>query len=231
MHPPAVGESAEQDAAAVLTEDERESLTVALYESKIGVYGYLGRPECEQFTEPLVPAVERILSDRLATARADAEAGWSRLATRIGFGDGVTEPQATPDEATDAIEQAFSDARDHAECPRLCERCGEWLADTVCTHCGGGGCGPGTASGAYDECEWCAGVGKVHPGCADLSYADLSTRRADAEARAERAESALRAVVALADEWGKCGCAPGDCDYYECSILLRAALAARDGAQ
>jgi hypothetical protein len=29
------------------------------------------------------------------------------------------------------------------------------------------------ASGAYRECEYCAGVGWVHDGCAEMSYADL----------------------------------------------------------
>lgn len=42
-----------------------------------------------------------------------------------------------------------------------------------CDHCHGSGCGPGTATGAYEECEWCAGAGKVHVGCAYRSYADL----------------------------------------------------------
>lgn len=57
---------------AALTEDEREALVVALYESKIGEYGYLGRPECEQFVAPLIPAVERILAARATAPGTEA---------------------------------------------------------------------------------------------------------------------------------------------------------------
>lgn len=52
------------DPADGLSEVERESLVEALYSSRIGEYGYFGRPECEQFVEPIVPAVERILAAR-----------------------------------------------------------------------------------------------------------------------------------------------------------------------
>ena len=45
------------------------------------------------------------------------------------------------------------------KCPTYCGDCGESLADMPCDHCGGSGCGPGTASGAYEECGWCAGAG------------------------------------------------------------------------
>ena len=39
-------------------------------------------------------------------------------------------------------------------------------------HCNGGGCLP-NAEMAYRECGWCAGVGRVHVGCTEESYADL----------------------------------------------------------
>ena len=70
---------------------------------------------------------------------------------------------------------AFAEQRDHWECPRLCELCGEQLASTQCPECHGSGCNAPAceASGAYAECEHCAGVGWVHEGCAEASYADL----------------------------------------------------------
>lgn len=71
LFPPVTGDT--------LTDTERESLVVALYESKIGEYGYLGRPECEQFAAPLIPAVERILADR-RTGEADLRARIETLA-------------------------------------------------------------------------------------------------------------------------------------------------------
>jgi hypothetical protein len=111
--------------------------------------------------------VERLRGEHLAFTRA------------LGFGDGVTEPAATLAQMVDPIEQAFSEASEYLEGPRICEPCGEWLATQVCEHCHGSGCGPGTALGAYEECEWCAGVGKVHPGCVERSYADLVAERDD----------------------------------------------------
>ena len=93
---------------------------------------------------------------------------------RLGFGNGITEPAASLAEMVDPIEDAFSAQRDHDECPVVCELCGEKLAATTCEHCNGSGCGPGTALGAYDECEWCAGAGRIHEGCAERSYANLA---------------------------------------------------------
>ena len=98
--------------------------------------------------------------------------------TPLGFGDGVTEPAARLSELVDTVHDALCDARDHLECPLYCGSCGERLAGQTCEHCHGSGCGPGTATGAYEECEWCAGIGKVHTGCADTSYGDLAAERA-----------------------------------------------------
>jgi hypothetical protein len=121
--------------------------------------------------------VERLRGEHLAFTRA------------LGFGDGVTEPAATLAQMVDPIEQAFSEASEYHEGPRICEPCGEWLATETCEHCHGSGCGPGTASGAYSECEWCAGVGKIHPGCVEQSYADLVAERDEARAAVGRVEA------------------------------------------
>ena len=122
---------------------------------------------------------------------------------RLGFGDNRTEPAATLAEMIDPIEQAFSEASEWRESPRICESCGEWLATQVCESCCGSGCGPGTASGAYEECEWCAGVGKVHPGCAEKSYADLVTEAAEWKRALDVERAKVAAGLTLADEWGE----------------------------
>lgn len=125
------------------------------------------------------------------------------LLGRIGFGDGVTEPMADNDTVVEFIEAAVMDQSEHLECPSVCELCGERLADKPCQHCGGCGANVAlsTAALAYAECEWCAGAGKVHEGCRELSYGDLAARLADAEARAEVAEAKIARVEALTDDW------------------------------
>lgn len=109
----------------------------------------------------LVAEVERLRAAHIA------------FTSRLGFGDNINEPAAELSDIVDSIEGAFAESSEHYECPRLCEQCGDRLAETVCSHCHGSGCGPGTASGAYSECEWCAGVGWVHEGCAEKTYAEL----------------------------------------------------------
>lgn len=109
-----------------------------------------------------------------ADERAKVLAEYHRMTSTLGFGDNQTEPAATPTELAEILEPLLGAARDHHECPIICELCGETLADKVCEHCYGSGCGPGTASLAYEECEWCAGAGKVHEGCVEKTYAELA---------------------------------------------------------
>ncbi|KAB7761784.1 hypothetical protein [Mycolicibacterium mucogenicum] len=96
--------------------------------------------------------------------------------SRLGFGDDISEPAASLSDMVDPIEAAFSEQRDHWECPQFCELCGERLASTRCPECHGSGCNAPAceASGAYAECEYCAGVGWVHDGCVENTYADLA---------------------------------------------------------
>lgn len=96
------------------------------------------------------------------------------FAATLGYGDDRTEPAATLRELLDPILDAFSESRDHHECPAVCELCGDHLAATKCPSCYGSGCGPGTGTGAYEECGHCGGVGKIHEGCMEMSYADLA---------------------------------------------------------
>jgi DnaJ-class molecular chaperone len=87
----------------------------------------------------------------------------------------------------------MSDSREHQECPVFCELCGERLAAVTCEACRGSGCLP-NAEMAYLECGTCAGVGKVHNGCAEMTYAQLT-------ARAEAAEQAIQRVRWQCDSW------------------------------
>lgn len=122
-----------------------------------------GRPYYE-VVDRLTAKIEQLIQERLT------------FTDKLGYGDGVTEPAAELAELLDPIKAAFSEQRDHWECPRMCEQCGERLASTVCPECQGSGCNAPAceASGAYAECEYCAGVGWVHDGCAEASYADLA---------------------------------------------------------
>lgn len=105
---------------------------------------------------------------------------WERvhrdLTSRLGFGDGITDPMADNDTIVEFVDRVLMEASEHHECPVICEPCGEKLAATVCEHCHGSGGNNAliAATLAYSECEWCAGVGKVHVGCVERSYADLA---------------------------------------------------------
>lgn len=141
--------------------------------------------------------------------------GWERvhrdLTSRLGFGDGITEPMADNDTIVEFFDQRLMEASEHNECAVTCEPCGERLAFTVCEHCHGCGANVAlsTASGAYSECEWCAGAGKVHAGCAEQSYADLAADRdkfrlwwEQAERRRAEVEQILDRVLGTEEEDG-----------------------------
>lgn len=127
----------------------------------------------------IIERVEPLLD---AAAERDALRTWQeRVALAAGLADEVAgygvHLEADPDTAAEHVAGLLDIADTHVECPIYCGDCGEPLADTPCDHCGGSGCGPGTGSGAYEECGWCAGAGKVHVGCAHLSYAELCAER------------------------------------------------------
>lgn len=113
---------------------------------------------------------------RALVAAARERDEYRRLFADLGFGDNQSSPRATPTELAEYVDRAFSAERDHMECPVVCELCGETLADTDCPECQGSGCKP-NAELAYSECGRCAGVGKIHEGCVESSYADLARER------------------------------------------------------
>lgn len=173
-----------------------------------------------------VQRAERAEAD-LAAARAELaelrrEA--DKFAGRLGFGDNVSEPAATLEQMVEPIEWAFSEARDHGECPVLCELCGETLAGTDCEYCHGAGCLPNPS--AYDECQWCAGAGRIHEGCVEKSYDDLTAELA-AQGRVIAATQAAVQLVAE-DVRYVFGDRVGDYVEESCRQHLRAALADAD---
>ena len=129
------------------------------------------------------------LSDDLAALITEVEQlreSVRKFSDDLLFGDGITEPAATLNDMVDPIRDAFEAQHDHIECPIICELCGEKLADKTCEHCHGSGADnqAASAAGAWVECEWCGGTGKIHEGCVEKSYADLATEN-----------SALRAQI------------------------------------
>ena len=118
---------------------------------------------------PYLVAQVKLLREENERARYNAY----RFADALDFGDGVTEPCATLAELVEPCQQAFSDAREHQECPVACPLCGETLAHTTCSSCHGSGCLP-NAELAYLECPECAGIGKVHVGCTGMTYQELA---------------------------------------------------------
>ena len=151
-----------------------------------------GRREAFELLASAVNALPALLD---AAAERDALRTWQeRVALAAGLADEVAgygvHLEADPDTAAEHVAGLLDIADTHVECPIYCGDCGEPLADTPCDHCGGSGCGPGTGSGAYEECGWCAGAGKVHVGCAHLSYAELCAER-----------DALAAKLGAVREW------------------------------
>ena len=152
--------------------------------------------EAGEYDAELIAAAVNALPALLdAAAERDALRTWQeRVALAAGLADEVAgygvHLEADPDTAAEHVAGLLDIADTHVECPIYCGDCGEPLADTPCDHCGGSGCGPGTGSGAYEECGWCAGAGKVHVGCAHLSYAELCAER-----------DALAAKLGAVREW------------------------------
>jgi len=129
-------------------------------------------------------------TDRLAEADREYRER-VEFTSRLGFGDDKAERAAHLPEIIDNVEEAFAAASAHDDCPVECPGCGERLADKPCEWCHGSGCGPGTASGAYEECSNCGGDRLVHEGCAERSYADLVAERNEALAEVARLQERL----------------------------------------
>ncbi|GAA1812610.1 hypothetical protein [Nesterenkonia flava] len=146
---------------------------------------------------------ESISEQAIREVQEEAKAELTReLSERLGFGDGRTEPAADVDDIVRIWGEIEEEAREHRECPRHCELCGERLATELCEHCHGSGVDAAAceASGAYAECEWCAGAQYVHPGCAEKSYDDLAEELTETrQALATQQIDYLNGIIHLLD--------------------------------
>jgi hypothetical protein len=99
-----------------------------------------------------------------AGGREVTRADYLALTGALEYGDdGFQSPAAHPRDLIDPLTEAMSAAREHdVACPEWCDECDQWERPRSCEPCHGSGCGPGTASGAYEECEHCAGDGRDH---------------------------------------------------------------------
>lgn len=139
--------------------------------------------------------VEQHTNGRIAELRE-----WQiKVATALGMCEevmGVGYSVANAKDASERAESLTTLELEHIECPVWCYECERMERWQSCTHCNGSGCGPGTASGAYEECEWCAGDGRDHE-------PDLTARAENAEATIVRVITALEAAEkSVPDDWG-----------------------------
>lgn len=139
--------------------------------------------------------VEQHTNGRIAELRE-----WQiKVATALGMCEevmGVGYSVANAKDASERAESLTTLELEHIECPVWCYECERMERWQSCTHCNGSGCGPGTASGAYEECEWCAGDGRDHE-------PDLTARAEKAEAKVARVITALEAAEkSVPDDWG-----------------------------
>lgn len=96
---------------------------------------------------------------------AEAEKRRIEIAAALGYAEHVPGYGWSVASHTDLVERAQSLVTvemEHIECPVWCEECERMERPESCPACKGSGCGPDTASGAYAECELCAGDGREH---------------------------------------------------------------------
>lgn len=136
-----------------------------------------------EWAEHVALVVEQHTNGRTAELRE-----WQiRVATALGMCEevmGVGYSIANAKDASERAESLTTLELEHVECPVWCYECERMERWQSCAHCNGSGCGPGTASGTYEECEWCAGDGRDHE-------PDLAARAEKLEATVARVEKAL----------------------------------------
>lgn len=183
--------------------------------------------------ELLVSAVNALpgLLDRVR----EAEAGLDRVAVAMGCGDEVAGYGVYREDVDGMVECARGlreHASDHDECPRPCHCHDDRLAYPVsCEPCKGSGCGPGTASGAYEPCDHCDGTGAdcskgwvpvVALNAAEDHLAHMREARDNARAEVERLTGQVEAVRALHETWRihSDGDHPEGCDCGEPTYIV-----------
>lgn len=115
----------------------------------------------------LLGIVDRYRQERDAEREkvADAEKKLVEIAAALGYAE-IVEGHgwytASHAEIVERAESLTSLENEHIECPVWCDECERMERWQSCPACNGSGYGPGTASGAYQECELCAGDGREH---------------------------------------------------------------------
>ncbi|NCL73749.1 hypothetical protein [Rhodococcus sp. YH1] len=103
----------------------------------------------------LLDRLERIELERIELAEA-----LEMAENVVGYGWHIAEH----DELVERANDLTAIGREHDECPVWCDECERFEHQRTCAHCNGSGVdAAGCAkSGAYAECEWCAGDGREH---------------------------------------------------------------------
>lgn len=162
--------------------DLTDLIAAALY-SVLAKSAKSGTATVDDLVASVTPVVEQHTNGRTAELRE-----WQiKVATALGMCEevmGIGYSIANAQDASERAESLTTLELEHIECPVWCYECERMERWQSCTHCNGSGCGPGTASGAYEECEWCAGDGRDHE-------PDLTARAEKAEATVARVEKAL----------------------------------------
>ncbi|MFF1531514.1 hypothetical protein [Cellulomonas sp. NPDC058312] len=115
----------------------------------------------------LLAVVDRYRQERDAEREnvAAAEKKRIEIAVALGYAELVPGHGWHTASHADIVERASSLTAlelEHIECPVWCDECEQMERWNSCSECKGSGCGPETASGAYAECELCAGDGRAH---------------------------------------------------------------------
>ena len=156
------------------------------------------------------PAAVLDLLDQLDAA----EAGLDRVAVAMGCGEEVEGRGVYREDVDGMVEWAkdlLSARNDHDECPQPCHCHDDRLAYPLsCEECKGSGCGPGTASGAYDPCPRCDGSGAdcsegwVHSStlaAAEGRLVDAGYRAAEDQAEIHHLRDQVSRLTRERDEW------------------------------
>lgn len=135
-----------------------------------------GTPGPGGFTGLARALVAELKATRLCRQVAEA---LGFVETVEGVGEVVT---GSDGDLLDNLRHLVDIAREHDNCPVWCDSCEHFEQSDSCPRCSGSGCGPGTASGAYDPCRDCDGDGRDH------NFAYVHIPDLEAELKATRAQ-------------------------------------------
>lgn len=142
---------------------------------------------CQDLATATFIAAARTLVPELVDALKAAQQFRYQVADALGFVETVEGCGRVivgrDDEIIEHVQHHTDTALKHeADCPVWCDDCEHYEIDRSCKRCGGSGCGPGTASGAFEPCGDCDG------GCRDHANAYVYAPDIEAELKAARAQ-------------------------------------------